>query len=167
MTGTQKTAACALVTAMLAAGLGWSARSHFAPAGVAEHQMFANRIVGDPETGRSGPMIDTIHLSDGPMVQYDDQENILVAGKGDPAAAVLLMPGPKDGGLVAGYIDNPKRETTVYLPRWRDSAILFDRKGVLRVIFLKSAKAKDLFRAIELNHREFDRLFGAKAPSVR
>jgi hypothetical protein len=124
--------------------------------------LFANRKQGDPETGRTGWWIDRVILPNGTTAEYDDEENILVVGKRDTPNDLLLMPGRNGALMTAGY-----KGTTINLPIWKNSAILFDKTGMLRVIFLERTQARDLFNAINKDHSEIERIFEPAGPLVR
>lgn len=123
--------------------------------------LFANKWVGNPETGRYGWMYDSTSLSNGTKIAYDEEFNLLVVGKSDKE---LVLVGREGNDVGASYLADGREVSRVRIPFRRDSATLFDRSGVIQIVNLENTRARDLFKAIDKDRAEIGKIFHLSAP---
>jgi len=122
-----------------------------------QRPLFANQKIADPENGMVGwKIMNPLYLNDGTFVVFDDLENILVAGRQGNSSDLLTIPGRNGlSNTGAGFVKLPIRKNT---------AILFDRNGVIEVVDLPGkSSARELFGAITKDSNELRRLFEVAA----
>jgi len=117
----------------------------------------------DSETARSGWGVNMGGTTDNLVdMRYDDPYNILVVGEKTPGIHELILYSNErrsDYIRVSYFISGGQMIADIRLPLWKNSAILFDKTGLLRVVFLEKTKARELCNAIQKDPSTIDRIF--------